>query len=103
MSPITNSPSGLSSNSPRYLTWRKSTLFQVLVDQHEDLRYIDADGNPTVPLALGDLRHFDGPLPAGVALRGGWRARWRQVGDRSAQGVGPAHSALCLAPVGRGQ
>src|SRR4029077_9637713 len=67
-SPITNSPSGLSSNGPRCLTRRKSTPFQVLVDQHEDLRYKDGDGNPTVPLALRRLCRFDGALPAAAVL-----------------------------------
>src|SRR5580700_7253930 len=103
MSPITNYPSGLSSNGLRSLTSRKSALFQVLVDQHEDLRYKDGDGNPTVPLALGHLCHFDGSLPAGAVLCRGQRACRRQVGGYPAQGVRVAHSALRLAPIGRGQ
>src|SRR5689334_12431779 len=98
MSPISNTKRALSSRRAYPSARRKSTFFQVVVAQREDLRYIEPDGNPMVGLALGKSRRLGGLLPADRR-----RSADRQIDQHPAHGLGPAAAALRLAALRRGQ
>src|SRR6266850_398191 len=104
VSPISNSPSALSSNPGPRARLRKIPSYQRLVARPADLRYTGLDGNTTIPVAFALLRRPGSRLPAAVALQSCRGACRRQVGQRPAtQGLGPAAPALRLVAVGRGQ